>query len=171
MVTVELDDSLDRRARLVRDGGRLDARRVTAPRLWSDALRRDHARSFARGSGAAPASAPPAPAPARAIGIKCVLGGIALRGGPRFATLAAVRGLSLAALATREIGLEFALRDVGVPRLRVAGRRQDSILRVHLAQIDPPGLAPRCEPTDFPRGFRPGTAFLANARILRASGP
>src|ERR1019366_2912192 len=66
MVTVELDDSLDRRARLVRDGGRLDARRVTAPRLWSDALRRDHARSFARGSGAAPASAagrasPPSP--------------------------------------------------------------------------------------------------------------
>src|ERR1019366_3069977 len=163
MVTVELDDSLDRRARLVRDGGRLHARRVTAPRLWSDALRRDHARSFARGSGAAPASAPPAPAPAPAIGIKCVLGGIALRGGPRFATLAA--------LATREIGLEFALRDVGVARLRVAGRRQDSILRVHLAQIDPPGLAPRCEPTDFPRGFRPGTAFLANARILRASGP
>src|SRR5450830_1462672 len=136
MVTVKLDDSLDRRARLVRDGARFDARRVTAPRLRRDALRREHAASFARGSGAgtAPAPAPPAPAPVPAKGVECVLGGIALRDGPRFATLAAVRGLSHATLATRGIGLEFALRDVDVARLRVAGRRQDSILRVHLAQ-------------------------------------
>ena len=85
MVTVELDDPLDRRARLVRDDAWFDARRVAAPRLRRDALRREHAASFARDSGAgtAPTPAPPAPAPAAAIGVEWALGGIALRGGPR----------------------------------------------------------------------------------------
>jgi hypothetical protein len=119
MVTVELHDSRNSRARLVRDGGRLDARRVTASRLRRDALRREYAAaSFARSAGArtAPTPAPPAPAPAPPIGVECVLGGIALRGGPRFATLPAVRGLSLVILAARGIGLELSFRAVDVAR-------------------------------------------------------
>src|ERR1019366_6005010 len=167
MVAVELDDSLDRRARLVRDGSRLDAQRVAASRLPRGAPR-------PKRGPPPPHAAPPPPrgprAPPRARGADAGAGagdrGRMRRPEPH-------RPPRRAALPRPGRHPRPPLHHRGYrcrPRIRPPRRRRrPRAARLEapsglgpsgpFRSIGPPGLAPRREPTDFPRGFRPETAF------------
>ncbi len=172
MVAVQLDDAADRRARLLGGGHRLDTSRVPAARFRRDGLGDVRDTAFARATGPSPAAAaaPAAPPPAERIE-RAPLGRIALAGRLPFGR-AALQGLALVAFTTVStwgIGFEFAL---SVDRLRVVvGRRQDSVLRVHLTQSVLRGwlLVPSQRTSLVASGRR--RRSMVNARVFRTSGP